>query len=89
MSHYYGDPENERVFIYDNNDAAEYIRADLVPQWQPIETAPKDGTVILLWNDRCELAFWNGRSWDDGDFHDDLGHGFTHWQPLPTPPPAT
>ena len=22
----------------------EYVRADLVPQWQPIETAPKDGS---------------------------------------------
>ena len=27
----------------------EYIRADLVPQWQPIETAPRDGTIIDVW----------------------------------------
>jgi hypothetical protein len=54
--------------------------------WQPIETAPKDGTAILLCGAGVRLGFWNGRSWDDGDFFNDLGDAFTHWMPIPTPP---
>jgi hypothetical protein len=63
--------------------------------WQPIETAPKDGTRFLapsidgrtvtigLWSDQ-----WGGY-WDDltvghlnGQWHP------THWMPLPPPPEA-
>lgn len=58
--------------------------------WQPIETAPKDGTEIL--------AYWEGHmdvmSWDQDmeNFTDDLGYTVrgnrqpSHWQPLPEPP---
>jgi hypothetical protein len=57
-------------------------------KWQSIDTAPRDGTEVLLTNPRpgavC-VGFWNGKSWDDGDFYDDLGD-FTHWMPLPEPP---
>ena len=56
--------------------------------WQPIETAPKDGSRVMLWIDGgSEFGFWNGRSWDDGDFVNDLGAA-THWMPLPPPPEA-
>lgn len=73
MSHYYGDPENERVFIYDNNDAAEYIRADLVPQWQPSDGRPcsMDVFVSKLFEtcydrqDRCDaINEWLHGDWD-------------------------
>ena len=57
-------------------------------RWQPIETAPKDGTRMLL-TDHSEIVFcgnydtgcgfWVG---DDGD----TCHGLTHWMPLPAPP---
>ena len=65
--------------------------------WQPIETAPKDGTNILLVNRRGLMAtgLWmagiRGRGWflrggtkPDTFFNDH--HGPTHWMPLPPPP---
>lgn len=53
--------------------------------WRPIETAPKNGEVIL-WNGSfiC-MAQWNriASRWHDGvGFIDNP----THWQPLPEPP---
>jgi hypothetical protein len=58
-------------------------------EWMPIETAPKDGTYVLGYDPRAELAplvqvywapdgFWTcrfGRTWMP-----------THWMPLPEPP---
>ena len=67
--------------------------------WQPIETAPKDGTVIDLWihypehdrNARAADVRWNADvgEWQHGNFH--LGQYMhrptpTHWMPLPPPP---
>lgn len=69
------------------------------PEWQPIETAPKDGfsngpyqvaygpNLLLTDGEFVFIGFWNGRSWDDGDFNNDMGE-MTHWQPLPEPPPS-
>lgn len=58
--------------------------------WQPIETAPKNITV-LVWNDDfVSMAIFNrvmGR-WvdycDNPSFCD--GEYLTHWMPLPDPP---
>lgn len=56
-------------------------------EWQPIETAPKDGRQVLIaCPEYIHIAFWNGASWDDGDFQDNLGTFWTHWMPLPNPP---
>ena len=54
--------------------------------WQPIETAPKDGTEILVVEPDGEMyvAFWNiyESLWFYGV---DLCVP-THWMPLPQPP---
>ena len=55
--------------------------------WQPIETAPKDGTrVIVLEGDGdVSLAdFYDGR-WFYSVAHDEMFDP-THWMPLPDPP---
>jgi hypothetical protein len=56
--------------------------------WQPIETAPKDGTSLLVYSDeRIIAAFWSVPADDWAE----VVHGYTfypptHWMPLPEPP---
>ena len=53
--------------------------------WYPIETAPKDGSLILMF-DGCIIMAW----WDDGWYSDEYCPPqiirATHWMPLPEPP---
>lgn len=59
--------------------------------WQPIETAPKDGTKIVLarWDenyDRWEFwqSHWRKYALGYGEgFGTDDGYDATHWAPLP------
>jgi hypothetical protein len=64
--------------------------------WHPIETAPKDGTHILVWNGETQTTvYWDTKlyikrwrlvesGW--GEEIDDSFDDFTHWQPLMDPP---
>lgn len=66
--------------------------------WQPIETAPKDGTPIKLLipyspeifpeSDCTDRGFWSAEDscfrFDGDDGPDDIQP--THWMPLPEPP---
>jgi hypothetical protein len=70
--------------------------------WQPIETAPKDGTQLLLWEQYDAepfIGYWHGRRdrWAASTtYYDTDGNacvvdrvcsdGVTHWMPLPPPP---
>lgn len=61
-------------------------------EWMPIETAPKDGTLVLIVTAHASpisgyfAAYWS-TEWEMWRFHNE---GFvrdpTHWVPLPPPP---
>lgn len=57
-------------------------------EWKPISSAPKDGTLVLLWvpGGGWYTGQWNPLSghWDDGDYFSELDA--THWTELPPPP---
>ena len=60
-------------------------------EWQPIETAPTDGTVIIVWSLLARDSVM--AHCIDGEWvtHPGLGYALipnelTHWMPLPEPP---
>ena len=103
------DPRDRETFGYigdagetpDPDGSAEYIRADLAPSWKPIETAPRDGTWVILyapWLDNpdpsCpahDVEFWIARflkhqwRWFEQDEVCIAQDHPTHWMPLPQP----
>ena len=58
-------------------------------RWQPISTAPKDGTEILAYADNKGqkgermVLYWDRGFWLWGAI---AIHDPTHWMPLPEPP---
>ena len=64
--------------------------------WQPIETAPRDGTEMLLWDGtNLGVGFRTDTAWGlVFELHNwEWGHEIsfktvypTHWMPLPEPP---
>ena len=70
--------------------ASEYIRADLVPQWQTIDTLTTNERVIVLFdNDHIDSGWLDNI--DERRFFR-TGHGklpltrLTHWMPIPKVP---
>jgi len=65
-------------------------------KWQPINTAPKDGTWVLTfsapWAVAPAVLRWHGdRWWDDEVERPGVIEAWwpTHWMPLPNPPEIT
>lgn len=66
--------------------------------WQPIETAPLDGTEVVLFYPHMSNGLVTAGYYHRADFHHepywyaDLVNGGasppTHWMPLPPPPPT-
>ncbi len=61
-------------------------------EWQPIDTAPKDGTKVILWSKRntgqdCYvISYWHTPA---NPSKPGMWVGLrnpTHWRPLPAPP---
>ena len=64
-------------------------------EWKGIETAPKDGTRVIVNDPKSPGAgevTVGSYDPDDERWGDDAARGFpiypTHWQPLPEPPEA-
>lgn len=66
-----------------------------VAGWQPIETAPRDDTLILVWrstvysDDPFVVVRWENDWWQVHDGKNDWnlrGPDPTHWMPLPEAP---
>jgi hypothetical protein len=62
--------------------------------WHPIETAPKDGTVIIVYGrfpykENVQTVFYQTAAWTGGGWTnaaDSWLGDVTHWMPLPPPP---
>ena len=60
-------------------------------EWQKIDTAPKDGTPILIYDTGMMVSIrWDRSKWNLPDFLEMSHAGMeiwpTHWMPLPEPP---
>lgn len=62
--------------------------ANVMPVWHPIESAPKDGTLILapVGHGIMDVVSWWGGQWRETANALAIRNEPTHWQPLPTPP---
>ena len=88
------------ISIEDHNEIVAKLKAEnerlkWAQTWQPIESAPKDGTRILTIDadfdshEGADVARYTGAfggAWLDNSKHIPKTIYPTHWMPLPTPP---
>jgi hypothetical protein len=78
--------------IGDFPDLARAIDEAIAGQWQDIETAPKDGTRVLIYRgpepNEPDVGFWALDRWFSQSNEISLWGAFppTHWMPLPDRP---
>lgn len=91
----------DETYVAQGSDAYHHACSEM-ERWQPIETAPKDGTNVLLinralnqaaglWMNSISGVGWYLRSGIRPDVFFNSHYGPTHWMPLPaapTPPHA-
>lgn len=89
------DEEDEQSAIAAWNRRATLARTPSVPddvaaRWQSIETAPKDGTLILVYDgsEPMTVTWEEFFGWQDNARGSYWGFTATHWMPLPEPPTA-
>lgn len=96
MKQFYEDNERDDAYVAANlaiNQVARAIAA--LPagerEWQPIETAPRDGTRFLFTNGRImSTGFYiNGHTFAADSWQGERNTVPSHWMPLPNPPDAT
>lgn len=92
--HYRGKNGEPNLAIADALEAALSAQVQDVAGWQPIETAPKDGSEILaLWkrsqiqSNGYGVVWFEDGSWREFDY-ECLVSDPTHWMPLPSVPAA-
>lgn len=87
---------------YQMDIAAELAELKAAQEWQPIETAPKDGTIVLLHIPNmpavsCTQAFYGStfcpieqveqeEHWRNASTDHQVYRTATHWRPLPSAP---
>jgi hypothetical protein len=88
------DADAEQVLAQSVSQAllSAYERGRTEREWQPIETAPKDGKRVLCWNHEWlapESGCLYGMAWAANGLAADKGgwkYQPTYWMPLPAPP---
>ena len=85
--------ELEREVIRAERQRCYMLGVAAASQWRPIETAPKDGTVILAFRalpcgPEMSSVAWKHKehAFGNSGWHYPEWNGPTHWMPLPSAP---